>query len=326
MRRGRRVAAGILVAMGLGATARAQAVDPSAHWPLPPAELERLLGREDPKILSVRGGVGGVMGVLKLRVAFQPSGRELDVKWKKSPPGDADGWNNSPRKEIAAYQIQKWFLDPPDYVVPTTVVRCLAPQVYAPIAASEPSTLPGTRCVAGVFVIWLEEVTVPKVLYEEPRFRDDPLYARHMADFNLLTYLVDHTDGREGNFLTSELESERRVFSIDNGVTFGALVHNFMVPNWNVIRVPALRKETVERLRKVGPSDYEALGVVAELRADGDGVLRAAEPTPNRAPRKGARVADGWIQLGLEADEIAALRRRVEHLLADVDAGRIATF
>jgi hypothetical protein len=266
------------------------------------------------------------MGVLKLRVAFQPSGRELDVKWKKSPPGDADGWNNSPRKEIAAYQVQKWFLDPSDYVVPTMVVRCLPPQVYTAIAADEPSNLPGARCVAGAFVVWLEAVTVPKVLYEADRFRGDPLYSRHMADFNLLTYLVDHTDGREGNFLTSELESERRVFSIDNGVTFGAMVHNFMVPNWNTIRVPSLRKETIERLRKVGPSDYEALGVVAELRADADGVLRPAEPTPNRAPKKGARVADGWIQLGLEADEIAALRRRVEKLLADVDAGRIATF
>jgi hypothetical protein len=312
--------------MGLGATARAQTVDPSAHWPLPPAELERLLAHEDPKILSVRGGVGGVMGVLKLQVVFQPSGRELDVKWKKSPRGDADGWNNSPRKEIAAYQIQKWFLDPPDYVVPTIVLRCLPPQVYTPIAAAEPANLPGTRCVTGAFVVWLEEVTVPPVLYEDARFRGDPLYARHMADFNLLAYLIDHTDGREGNFLTSELESERRVFSIDNGVTFGARVHNFMVPNWNAIRVPALRKETVERLRRVGPSDYEALGVVAELRVDDDLVLRPTEPTPNRAPSKGARVADGWIQLGLEADEIAALRRRVERLLADVDAGKIATF
>ena len=99
----RRLAAGILLAIGLGATAGAQTVDPSKHWPLPPSELERLLANEEPKILSIRGGVGGVMGVLKLRVAFQPSGREIDVKWKKSPPGDADGWNNSPRKEIAAY-------------------------------------------------------------------------------------------------------------------------------------------------------------------------------------------------------------------------------
>jgi hypothetical protein len=312
--------------MGPGATAQAQAVDPSRHWPLPPAELEPLLANEEPKILSIRGGVGGVMGVLKLRVAFQPSGRELDVKWKKSPPGDADGWNNSPRKEIAAYEIQKWFLDPSDYVVPTIVVRCLPPKVYEPIHAAEPANLPGTHCIAGAFVVWLEDVTVPLVLYDEARFRSDPLYARHMADFNLLAYLIDHTDGREGNFLTSEIESERRVFSIDNGVTFGALVHNFMVPNWNVIRVPSLRKETIERLRQLGPKDYEALGVVSELRADADGVLRPVEPTPNRAPRKGARVADGWIQLGLEADEIEGLRHRVEKLLADVDAGRIATF
>jgi hypothetical protein len=104
------------------------------------------------------------------------------------------------------------------------------------------------------------------------------------------------------------------------------MVHNFMVPNWNTIRVPSLRKETIERLRKVGPSDYAALGVVAELRADAHGVLRPSAPSPNRAPKKGARVADGWIQLGLEADEIEGLHRRVDELIADVDAGRVGTF
>jgi hypothetical protein len=296
------------------------------HWPLPPTVLERRLALEEFRILSVSGGVGGVMGVKKLRIALESTGQELDVKWKKAPKGDADGWNNTPRKEIAAYEVQKWFLDPSDYVVPTIVTRCIAPEVLEPADPNPKPNLPGTRCVVGAFVIWIDKVTVPEKLYDEERFRSDSLYARHMADFNLLTYLIEHEDGREGNFLVSEIESERRIFSIDNGVAFGARMKNFFVPNWNELRVPALRKETIARLRKIGPEQLEALGVLVEMRADRAGVLRPVDPGPNPEPKKGARAKPGWIQLGLEADEIDAVRKRLESLLADVDAGRVATF
>lgn len=313
----------VLVWLAGASAAPAQPVDPSQHWPLPPGVLERRLAAEEFRILSVSGGVGGVMGVKKLVIALQPSGDELTVKWKKAPRGDADGWNNTPRKEIAAYEIQKWFLDPPDYVVPTIVPRCIAFEDYGTLDPAPEANLPGTRCVMGALVIWIDEVTVPETLYDPERFRVEPLYAGHMADFNLLTYLIEHEDGREGNFLVSEIESERRIFSIDNGVAFGARMKNFFVPNWNEIRVPALRRETVERLRRIGPAELEALGVVAEMKADRAGVLRVVPATGNRDPKHGARVADGWIQLGLERGEIDALRRRLERLLDDVDAGRI---
>jgi hypothetical protein len=143
---------------------------------------------------------------------------------------------------------------------------------------------------------------------------------------NLLTYLIEHEDGRKGNFLVSEIESDRRVFSIDNGVSFGAKMKNFFVRNWHKIRVPALRRETIERLRRVTPEQLEALGVLAELRADDAGVLRPVPFSENANPKKGARAEPGWVQLGLSRREIQGLRKRIERLLAQVDAGRQSVF
>jgi hypothetical protein len=315
-----------LLWLGLITPAWGQTVDPAAHWPLPPAELEQRLAYDDFTIRSVRGGVGGVMGVKKLKIVF--SGREdwIPVKWKEAPPRDADGWNNTPRKEIAAYEIQKWFLDPVDYVVPTTVARCIPFDDYGPLDEAPKANLSGTRCVLGTLVVWLEEVTVPEKLFEEERFASDARYAYHLANMNLLTYLIEHEDGRQGNFLVSEIESDRRVFSIDNGVSFGAKMKNFFVLNWNKIRVPALRRETIERLRRVTPEQIEALGVLAELRTDDSGVLRPVPLSANAKPRKGARAEPGWVQLGLSSREIKKLRKRIERLLVQVDGGRQPVF
>ena len=101
---------------------------------------------------------------------------------------------------------------------------------------------------------------------------------------------------------------------------------NWFVPNWNKIRVPALRKESIERLRKVQSERVRALGVVAEMRVDEAGILRPAKPTPNASPKKGSRVDEGWIQLGLTRGEIEDVERRLQRLLADVDAGRVPLF
>jgi len=322
------LAAGLaaLLWLGLLTPAWGQRVDPSAHWPLPPAELERRLAHDDFTIRTVRGDVGGVMGVKKLKIVFPKREDWLAVKWKEAPSRDADGWNNTPRKEIAAYEIQKWFLDPDDYVVPTTVLRCIPFEDYGMLDETPRATLPGTRCVLGTLVVWLEEVTVPKKLFDEERFASDARYAYHLANMNLLTYLIEHEDGREGNFLVSEIDSDRRVFSIDNGVSFGAKMKNFFVPNWNKIRVPALRRETIERLRRVTPEQIEALGVLAELRADESGILRPVPFSANANPKKGARTEPGWIQLGLSRRELRGLSKRIERLLAQVDAGRQPVF
>ena len=52
--------------------------------------------------------------------------------------------------------------------------------------------------------------------------RPTPQYAANVGRFNLLTYLVEHEDGRAGNILVSKAPEDRRVFAIDNGIAFDA--------------------------------------------------------------------------------------------------------
>ena len=204
------------------AATEAGPIPASEHWPMPPEEFERRLAQDPIEILEAAGGVGGVMGVKKLTIRVGDHPRPVWVKWKPAPRGDADGWNNTPRKEMAAYAIQKWFLDPENYVVPTTVTRCLDFETYAPVSTTTSATIGGSACVMGALSAWVDNVTLPDPLFDEQRFAEDEHYARHLADFNVLTYLIDHEDGRTGNFLVSKFEEERRVFSVDNGVAFGA--------------------------------------------------------------------------------------------------------
>ena len=53
-----------------------------------------------------------------------------------------------------------------------------------------------------MFSYWLQKVSSHDVL-DTKRFRSDERYRRHVADLNLVTYLVDHHDSRKGNFLVS---------------------------------------------------------------------------------------------------------------------------
>jgi len=296
------------------------------NWPAPPGEIERRLAEEPFELRAVASAGGGTTGALKLTLFFPRHGDTIAFKWKAVPAGDADGLNNVPRKEIAAYALQAWFLDPPDYVVPTTALRCLPLEMLRSHGVAAEPSLAGTRCVLGVLSVWLEQVTVPESVYEATRFATDAQYAANMGRFNLLTYLVEHEDGRTGNVLVSKAPEDRRVFAIDNGIAFDALVKNWFVPNWNVIRIPALPHLEIERLRRVGRSEIDRLGVVTELRADPNGMLESVPPGPNRGPERGARVAPGWLQLGLTRSELDGVEARLQALLARVDRGELPLF
>ncbi len=296
------------------------------NWPAPPADIERRLAGEPFELRKIAGAGAGTTGALKLELFFPQHNDTIAFKWKPVPPGDADGFNNVPRKEIATYQIQAWFLDPPDYVVPTTALRCLPPEMLRSHGASAKPNMPGAKCVLGVLSVWMEQVTVPERVLEPEKFASDAQYAANMGRFNLLTYLVEHEDGRAGNILVSKTPADRRVFAIDNGIAFDAFVKNWFVPNWNVIRVPAVPHLEIERLRKIDRSTIERLGVVAEMKADPDGMLQTVPPGPNRDPDHGARVSKGWVQLGLTEDELEGVEERLEELLERVDEGKLPQF
>jgi hypothetical protein len=318
----------LCVALGVAfapADAAAQPHGPDGYIPIPPAEIEARLKAGGFRAVKAKHAGGGVTGAQKVDLKHPEDGFELTIKWKPVP-NQGDGWNNSPRRELAAYEVQKWFLDPVDYVVPTTVAFCPPFEFFEPIGAEPKANIGSFECVLGVASVWLDNVTVPTTLYERERFDGDSEYARHMANMNLLAYLIEHKDGRGGNFLTSKDEGDRRVFAVDNGISFGGFVQNWFVKNWHKIRVPALPRVAIDRLRKVTPEQIATLATVAELQPDAAGVLRNVAPSANLDADEGARVTAERIQLGLTESEIEDLEERLEELIDDVDDDDIDTF
>ena len=296
------------------------------NWPISPSKAEHVLARADGIVKQHEKLAAGITGADRFTIYFPELERNVIVKWKAAPDGDVDGWNNAPRKELAAYEIQKWFLSPEEYLVPTSVARCISLEHYRSIDAEAEPTLKGTHCVFGVLSLWLENVEVPERLYEEARFRSEPAYARHMANFNLFAHLIDDRDTRDGNVLTSTDRNDRRVFSVDNGISFDPSLYNFFANDWKEIRVPALPRDSIERLRKLPRERIRALAVLAEFHVDQKGILRRAGAGRPIDEDRGVRFEDGRLQLGLTEDEIENVRERLENLLADVDQHRFPLF
>jgi hypothetical protein len=311
---------------GSGADAEAptaRSTEPVEHWPLDPLALETELASGRIEILSERYAGAGLTGASRVELRLVDRGLTVTAKWKPVPLF-LDGINNSPRKEIAAYQVQKLALDPEDYVIPTSVARCIPASEFPNPASHSGGTLPATTCELGVFSVWLDNVTLPAPLFDPERFERDPAYARHLANFNIVAYLIMHHDGREGNFLVSTNDADRVVFAVDNGVAFSGIWYNWFVPNWSELRVPALTRSSIEKLRKVRREDLRPLAVVSELRRDSEGLMTPTEASPALDEDDGARFEDPIFQFGLTESEIDDVWERIEDVLEDVDEGRIA--
>jgi hypothetical protein len=314
---------------------------PSRNWSILPERAEEILRSRPFEISEIQGAGAGVTGARKVDLVFEATEQEedevylwemsgdVDLKAKPFPLRHLDGWNNNPRKEMATYEVQKLFLEPRDYVVPTTVGRCIPLGVSHRTRPGMKPTLEATNCVLMALSLWLEEVTVPDVFYDEARFRRDATYAYYYGIFNILTYLADHLDNRRGNFLVSKDDRYPRAYAIDNGIAFGSWIYNWFVPSsyaWRNIVVPALPKSAVERLREVRRSDLGRFAVLAEFRRDAEGFLAVVPPGPSLDPSRGVNLRGTVVQLGLSEDEIDDVWERIQDLIERVDAGEIAVF
>jgi hypothetical protein len=300
------------------------------NWQFTPKELETTIYQraQEGKLHAkdVEKTAHGTTGALVLINHDEVSGKDIKWKFKKNVPGWVDSFNTSPRKELAAYEVQKLFLDPEDYVVPTCLAFCVPRDKFMKRGGYAAATLEGTDCVLGLASIWMEDVTIPDTLYDESRFLQDPTYAYFMSNFNLLTYLIEHRDARVGQFLVSKDDKRRQVFSIDNGISFGFWPYNFFIEQWENIYVPAFRKDSIERLRKIQRQDLDFLGVIAQLELDDKGILRPKPVGKNLDPKEGAKYKDGTVQYGLSKSEIDAVWDRIQNVIAEVDAGNIQVF
>jgi len=300
------------------------------NWQLPPHELETTIYE---RVLAgklhteeVKRTAQGTTGALFIVTNDEVSGKDIKWKFKKNVPGWVDSFNTSPRKELAAYEVQKFFLDPEDYVVPTVLPLCVSRERYLQIVGYAAATLEGTDCILGLASIWMVDVTVPDTLFDESRFLEDPTYAYYMSNFNILAYLIEHRDPREGQFLVSKNDKRRQVFSIDNGISFGFWPYNILIPQWAEIRLPALRKDSIDRLRKIQRHDLDVLGVISQFKLDENLVLRPVRVGENLDPKKGAKYIDGTLQFGLTTSEIDDFWERIQTLIAEVDSGKIQVF
>ena len=274
--------------------------------------LEALLGSGDGEILYHEITESGTSRPAVLYLSYAQTGGErivIRAKWKIAPPGGT-GFNNTPEREIAAYEAQKLFLDPADYVVPPIAGICVPLDVHAEALGPVDPTFAGTRCVFGVLAYWLEDVQDDGAR-DLDRIDRDPAYRDSLARLNLFTYLIDHRDPRDANFLIAKDPKRPRIFAIDNGVAFSGFQNpfTFVYGDWGDILVPALRRADVERLRKASRADFERLAVVAQF-AIRDGMLVAVLPGPPLSANESVRVSDEIVQLGLTRKEIDAMERR----------------
>ncbi len=261
--------------------------------------------------------------VTKYAILKWPDTTYMRVKWKKALPGGA-GQNNEPRYEIAAYELQKFFLVEESYVVPPTMGRSLPLEQYLKVEKDAQPTFKNTDCVFFVLQYWLENVT-QEAVFDKKRAEKDSAYARHLGNVNILSYLIKHKDANVGNFLISKDEKNPRVFAVDNSLAFMSLESNRGV-EWQHIRVKRLPANTVAKLRKITKAQLiEELQTVAEFEIK-DGQLIPAEITPCLNPKKGVRITDERVQFGLTRHEIKLVYNRLQRLLARIDKGKIETF
>jgi hypothetical protein len=301
------------------------AVAQDANITRPIDEIEKLLAA-DPLVIEqaeisrpkAKGDI-----TLKAEVSFggAPAFR---VKLRKAEPG-ADEFNNVPRYDLAAYELQKLFLDPPEYVVPPTTLRFIPRADFAKYSPDVAATFPPADQVLAVVQYWLSDIKVIADVYDPQRFQADPVYARHIGQLNVLTYLIRHRDSNVGNFLIGRAERGARVFSIDHGVAF-ASIDSDRGKLWKDMRVSRLPADVVARLRAVTPEVLESkLAVLAQWRLQ-DGAWVPVAPGANLSPRRGVRRDGDTLQMGLTKIEIQSIQRLLEKLLQRVDRGDITTF
>jgi len=306
----------LLVGPPLPATAQ------DVNIPAPVSEIERQLATEPFAVAAAEISRPKAKGDITLKAEVSFGGKPpYRVKLRRADPG-GDGFNNRPRYDLAAYELQKLFLDPAEYVVPPTAVRMVPVGELREYPVGIKPTFRGSDDVMVVLQYWLHDVMVVADVLDQARFASDAGYARHIGQLNVFTFLIEHGDANLGNFLISSAERAPRVFSVDHGVAF-AYNESDRSDVWKNLRVDRLPADTVERLRKVTRDDLQRqLEVLGQWRLQ-DGRWVAEPPGENLARMQGLRRKGDMLQLGLRKGEIDRLAKRLEQLLKEVDSGKV---
>jgi len=291
-----------------------------------PSKADAMLRTGKFDILQVRKPSSGLGGARVFVLGYPGDHLVIKAKWKTSKKG-GHGFNNEPRKELAAYKAQSLFLTPEEFVVPPTVGRCITTATIHEKVPDAAETFDGAPCVFGVLSYWLINVNADHV-FDASRFDSDSAYRQSVANLNLLTYLIDHHDTRPSNFLVSTDKAHPRTFSIDNGLAFSGFrnpIILFTKTNWAHIIVPELPREQLARLRKLTRHDLDTLLTVAQYSVTPEGLVEVP-PTSAFSDSSGVRREGDVIQLGLTRREVDGVAARLNALLEKVDRGKIKVF
>lgn len=295
-----------------------------SNFLLPIKEIERRFQFEDLDIFKFKDVRKN--GIVKRVILRWSDGSYTQAKWKRAPRR-GHITNNAPRYEIAAYQFQKLFLDENEYVVPPTIMRGFPLKKYRELEYSIVQinpTFDNTQCVCFVLQYWLENVSIDNI-YDKKRFKSDTTYARNIGNMNIFSWLIRHNDSNIGNFLISTDTNNPRIFAVDNGMAFDSRESD-RGHEWRDIRVKRLPRKTIERVRNIHLETlHKTLGVVAQYEVQ-DGQLKFVESTENINPKKGVRVSENVIQIGLTKKEIDDIFKRQQRLIKRIDTGKIKIF
>lgn len=288
---------------------------------MPATRIEGWLKSDELVVTDAARSPSGLTAPYKIRLRT-PDGRTFAAKFKRAPD-DLDAFNNSPRREVAAYELQKLFLDPDEYVVPPTVVTCLPVEK---LRRTMPGLKPheGVSCAVGVLAYWVEGLSDERVL-DEADFNRNPDYRDNLGKLNALTVLIGHQDSIGDNVYRAKDPRRPRLFSVDNGLAFGAMGDNpirFFSSAWSNVRVNVLPGKLVERLKRIEPASLERLRVVVQLEKKGSSYV-SVPPTTPLPGNEGVQRKGQTIQLGLTPEEITNVNLRLVKLLGQVGEGQV---
>jgi hypothetical protein len=245
----------------------------------------------------------------------------MSVKLRKAEPG-SETFNNVPRYDLAAYELQKMLVDTPESLVPPTALRMVPLAELEAYPVKVRPTFKGSDDVLCVVQYWLQQVRAVSDVLDPDRLATDAAYARHIGQLNVFTYLIRHGDSNAGNFLLASAAVGARVFAVDNGVAF-ASEESDRGRLWQRMRVERLPADTVERLRRLTAAQLQSrLGVLAQWQLQ-NGHYVAVTPGANLAPQRGVRRVGDTVQMGLSETEIREVWRRNGALLDRVDHGKL---
>lgn len=302
-----------------------------------PSDIEQLLNAEL-EILSMDETPNGIQGakVLTLLSGAPPGDVVLRAKWRPQTSADA---LNDPRKELAGYAVQRLFLDEDELVVPPTTAHCFATAKYRHFAPEARRSLGGADCVLGFLSYWLEDSqTVQharkagllgpgKGVWDKQLFETDRAYRSSVSNGNLLTYLINHGDAHEDQFVLQKSPRGLRAFVVDNSISFGGIKNPVMLfrEDWSTIQVPALSAKAIARLQGLTAADFARLGNISELALEGDELVPISPSEPMPSDGTAMTWNGSHLRIGLTSSEIELVAARTRDLLKRADLETLTT-